>query len=209
LNLTWPAGERLWRCHDAAWGPAAFYPGDTTHRGRFHPFTPAGALGPLPVLYAADDVDGALSESVFHDVPVRGDKHVPHAKLRHRVLSALEVTRDLRLVDLTSPGLSRLGLTRAELIDSDARSYPDTAPWTAALHDHPLGADGLLWVSRQHDTSRCVVLFADRVPAGELQPTTPVTTLPLALGAGLELASVAADRAGITITDIPGTHHRP
>ena len=39
----------------------------------------------------------------------------------------LTATRDLRLADLTGYGLRRLGGTRAEIIDSDPRSYPHTA----------------------------------------------------------------------------------
>ena len=127
------------RCYNAAWGSRDFYPGDVTHRGRFHPIRPTGALADLPVLYGADSSLGALSESVFHDVPVRGTKHVPYASLRHRLLIELAPTRDLSLIDLTSLGLHRLRVSRAELIESDPRSYSDTTAWGRTLHDHPRG----------------------------------------------------------------------
>jgi hypothetical protein len=58
----------------------------------------------------------------------------------------LRPTRPLRLVDLTSVGLGRLGLTRVELIESGPRHYRRTAAWTRTLHAHPEHVDGLLWV---------------------------------------------------------------
>jgi hypothetical protein len=101
------------------------------------------------VLYGAGDVDGALidgalSETVFHEVPIRGSKQLAHAQLVHRLVVALVARRDLILVDLTSDGLRRLGPTRGELIEFDSRSYPQTAAWARALHDHSARVDGLL-----------------------------------------------------------------
>lgn len=203
LLHTWPAGQQFHRCYDIDWGARESYAGTAARRGRFHPIAPNGAQEPLPVLYGASDVDGALSETVFHDVPVRGTKHVPYAMLLHRLVVALVPRRDLTLVDLTSPGLRRLELTHRELIDSDPRSYRATASWAEALHDHPSRPDGLLWVSRQHNTSTALVLFGDRVPLEDL--TAAPDSVPLALGAGEGLAAVclAANRAGITVTDLP------
>lgn len=203
LLHTWPAGQQFHRCYDIDWGAREFYAGSRTRRGRFHPIAPKGFHLPLPVLYGASDVDGALSETVFHDVPVRGTKHVPYAMLLHRLVVALVPRRDLTLVDLTSPGLRRLELTHRELIDSDPRSYRTTAWWAQTLHDHPTQPDGLLWVSRQHNTSRALMLFGDRVPLEDL--TAAPDAVPLTLGAGEGLAAVclAANRAGITVTDLP------
>ncbi|CCG02208.1 conserved protein of unknown function [Blastococcus saxobsidens DD2] len=201
LLTTWGAGERFHRCYDIGWGSRQFHAGDDAHRGRFHPFTPDGDTEPLPVLYGVGDVDGAVFETVFHDVPTRGVKRVPHAKLLHRVVVALAPKRDLTLVDLTSEGLRRLELTRGELIDSDARSYPDTAAWARALHAHPHGVDGLLWVSRQRDIGRALVLFGDRVQVEELE-VAPEVPLTLGAGRGLDLVAEAAGRAGITITGL-------
>jgi hypothetical protein len=92
-----------------------------------------------------------VSEIVCHDVPIRGGKQLAHAQLVHRLVVALVARRDLLLdlllVELTGDGLRRLGLTRGELIESDARSYPRTAAWARALHDHCARVDGLLWIS--------------------------------------------------------------
>jgi hypothetical protein len=51
---------------------------------------PDGGRDPVPVQYGASDVDGAVFETVFHDVPVRRATRVPHAKL---VIECLEVGR--------------------------------------------------------------------------------------------------------------------
>lgn len=202
LVTTWAAGRVFHRCFDINWGSRAFYAGGPGHRGRFHPFAVVRGRNPLPVLYGASDVDGALSETVFHNVPVRGSKHVTHAQLVHRVVVALEPTRDLQLVDLTSDGLRRLELTRVELIESDARSYPDTAAWARALHNHPHHLDGLMWVSRQRDTSLALVLFGDRVKQSDLAVAPGQVPLPLGSGPGLDTVAAAANRAGITIAGI-------
>jgi hypothetical protein len=190
------------RCYEVNYGAPQFSGGDPAHRGRFHPFTSVATAAAVEVLYGADDVDGALSETVFHDVPVRGDKRVPYAKLVHRLVVELVATRDLVLVDLTSPGLSRLRLSRGELIESDARSYPQTAAWARALHGHPEHVDGLTWVSRQHDTSRALVLFGDRVQLSQLEAAPGAVPLALGAGAGLDAVCEAANRADITVTGL-------
>ena len=90
---------------------------------------------------------------MFHDLPIRGSKHLAHAQLVHRLGVALIARRDLLLVDLTSDGPRRLGLTRGELIESDSRSYPRTAAWARALHDHWQRVEGgpRAWWCRQVD----------------------------------------------------------
>ncbi|MGH8862829.1 MAG: RES family NAD+ phosphorylase [Jatrophihabitantaceae bacterium] len=201
----WPEDVPIVRCHDVSWGSREFYAGSTRNRSRFSPFVARGRRKPLPVLYGADDQAGALSETIFHDLPASGPaKHVPYAKLLHAQLIELRPLRDLTLIDLTSDGLSRLGLTRSQLIESDPRSYPETAGWARVLHDHLIHPDGLYWVSRQHDTSRCFVLFSDRVKRANLAVAPKSLPLPLAIGAGFDIVCEAADRAGITITGIPG-----
>jgi hypothetical protein len=201
LKTLWPAHERFHRCYDVSWGSRDFYSSGPQHPGRFHPFTPAGRSGDLPVLYGAKDDIGALSETVFHDVPIRGTKHVPRSKLNHQLIIQLAPTRDLTLIDLTSDGLRWLNLSRVELIESDARSYAETAAWARALHDHSLKADGLMWVSRQHDLSQCLILFGDRVKVSELDIPADATPLPLGIGPGYDMVCHHADRAGITITN--------
>ena len=109
----WPADKDIVRVYDALYSPRGFWAG-ITRPGRFHPFTPTGAPGPVQVLYGSDRLAGAISETVFHDVPVRGTKHVPRATLRRKLAITLTAARDrdLRLADLTGYGLRRLGHPR-------------------------------------------------------------------------------------------------
>jgi RES domain len=196
----WPAGKDIVRVYDALYSPRGFWTGTPTRPGRFHPFTPTGAPGPVPVLYGSDRLAGAISETVFHDVPVRGTKHVPRATLRRKLAITLTATRDLRLADLTGYGLRRLGATRAEIIDSDPRSYPHTASWAHGLHAHREHLDGIQWVSRQYDTALALILFGDRVQETELDIAPSAIPMPLALGLGFDNVQDLADQADITIT---------
>jgi hypothetical protein len=156
------------------------------------------------VLYGADSLPGALSETVFHDVPRQGRRRtVAWVKLQHRIAIRLCSTRELRLADLTGAGLSRIGVERSQLLDTGSQYYPETARWAKAMHDHTERFDGMIWVSRQLDTSRAIVLFGDRVDGEELVVSDGV---PLTLGAGSgfdEVAALAADM-GIVITGLLG-----
>ena len=196
-----PAGSRLHRVHEAAWGSREFSAGSADRPGRFSPFTPEGTDAPLPVLYAALDLAGALSETVLHDVPVRGRKVVARSALVHKVAVTLLARRPLRLVDLTSNGLSRLGVARTELVESSARAYPTTASWARALHGAAERPDGLLWVSRQQDASTAVVLFGDRVGVDDLELAPEAWPMPLLVHEGYEAVAQIAAAAGITLTE--------
>lgn len=186
------------RCHHVAFGATEFNPG-LGRGGRFDPLVdPSGAK--VPTLYAAGDREGALSETVFHNVPARGEgKRVSRVSTLRLVLSPLACRRDLLLAQLFGLGLPRLGLTREELIESEADSYPQTRSWAAALHASPGRLDGLVWVSRQNDGAQALLLFGDRVERRDLEITDP--PLPLAFGRGLEELQGAAERARILVYD--------
>src|SRR5436190_187148 len=47
-------------------------------------------------------------------------------------------------------GLRKIGVTRSELIDTDADQYNATRRWAEVLFAREAGADGLIWISRQH-----------------------------------------------------------
>lgn len=198
LLLRWEKGSPLVRCHDVRFGATEFNPG--LGAGRFHPFEDARSGKAVPVLYAAGDLDGALSETVFHDVAVRGPgKKVERFALEAMVVSTLACERDLSLAQLYGYGLNRLGVTRLELIESGAEAYERTAAWAQALHVRDETIDGLIWVSRQNDGSRAIVLFGDRVSRSELRiAKNPVT---LYIHPGFDQVQEAAEKAGILILD--------
>jgi RES domain-containing protein len=197
LLTVWERDRAFLRCHDVRFGATEFNPG--FGKGRFHPFLD-GQGRAVPTLYGADRLAGALSETIFHNIPARGpDKRLGRAFLDPMVISALACGRDLTLVRLYGYGLRHLGITRAELIESEADGYLRTAAWARALHAKDERIDGLVWISRQHDESQALVLFGGRVPREELHLVRP--PLPLSFGAGLDEVERAAEEAGILIFD--------
>lgn len=193
----WPRGRSFVRCHDLRFAPRELNPG--FGRGRFHPFhDPAGR--PVPTLYAADRMEGALSETIFHEIPVRGPlKSIPRWRLKNLGVSSLSPARGLTLAQLYGLGLPRLGIARAELIASDVAEYPRTVLWAQALHAHRPDLDGLIWVSRQNDACFSLILFGDRVGDKDLQIVRP--PMVLASAAGFAHVQRAAEAAGIAILD--------
>jgi RES domain len=176
--------------------PNAFNP--TGGQGRFRPFD-CGTGNPVPTMYAANHMDGALAESVFHDVPAGGGPwSVPRASLFPLVRTILVPQRQLRLVDLTGWAHKALRLNGRGLIDCDPSEYPTTAMWAERFHDLNDHPDGLYWRSRQNDRCVAVMLFGDRVNGGELRPSFD-DTIALWQGDGLDEVSASAERANITI----------
>lgn len=197
----WPAGCVIHVIHDTAFAPESFNPGlDETGRlrkpTRFAPILDiAGQV--VPYLYGGATLDCAIFETVFHEVPIdAADKFVDLDAFAQRGYGEVVPRRDLKLVDLTSEGLHRLKVPKEELITSPARDYPLTARWAEALHRQCADADGLLWMSRQHDRDHALLLFGDRL-AGALS-SSRVGGGPLATNAALRDAVLeAAARAGI------------
>lgn len=191
---TWKAGRRLFRVHSEGVAANTFHPG--YGRGRFHPIRSAAARA-IPTLYAADKINGALSESVFRDITADGRVH--REDLRPLLLSRLIQETELQLIDLTGLAIRRLGLTRAELIEAPPRQYRDTARWAEALHGACPVAHGLMWVSRQFDTAKAIVLFGDRVAERSLRDEE--NSEPLHRGRGFQRVCEAAALANVTVVD--------
>lgn len=186
----------LLRCHDSRFGATEFNPG--LGDGRFHPLRTAGGAS-IPTLYGSDRLEGAVSETVFHNVPIRGPRRrIRLPALRSLMLSTLAPRRDLQLAQLHGHGLRRLQISRRELVESEASRYAWTRRWAAAIYRSGEDIDGLMWVSRQHDTSFAFVLFGDRVARDALEVIEP--PLPLAWGPGLERVWQAAEEADILLT---------
>jgi len=113
------------------------------------------------------------------------------------VASTLACDRALTLAQLYGFGLSRLEISRAELIEAEVDDYSHTAAWARALHASDPGIDGLVWVSRQNDASYALILFGDRVQRGSLQVVE--APKPLCFSPGFDDVLRAAEQAGITI----------
>ena len=164
----WPAGQVIHVIHDVAYEPHGFNPGvdaagTPRNPTRFAPIRDAKGRV-VPYLYGGSSLDCAIFETVFHNVPVDApDKFVDLDDFANRAHGQVVPQRDLHLVNLTTDGLHRLKVPKAELIASPPSDYLDTARWAEALHHQYSKLDGMLWMSRQRDRDQAVLLFGDRV----------------------------------------------
>ena len=118
----------------------------------------------VPSLYAADTLEAAIHETIFHDVPAAAKrKTVPRTLVQTRAHVRLEVLRDLRLAFLRGPDLRRWRIGRNSLIASSAKLFPETARWAGAIHHQFPEVHGLLWTSNQCDPDTAYLFFGDRV----------------------------------------------
>lgn len=197
LITRWSANHQLIRVHAQRFAATAFNPGHG--RGRFHPFSDtAGHI--VPVLYAANSIDGALAETVFRAVPLTGSlRAILRRNLSRLVFSRLLPRSALTLIDLRGHGLRRIGLKRNQLLETEADDYARTGRWARALHAVCPEAQGLIWISRQFDTSAVMVLFGDRVADDVLEAHEP--PIPLDRGTGLTQVRTSAEQAGIVVLE--------
>jgi hypothetical protein len=143
LIFTVKKGTMLYRHHLAGKDPVYF---GASGRNRFDdPDCPAShAFG---VLYVGEDPHCCFIESCGSTTGVPA---VSGAYLEARAMATLELTKDLRFLDLFSTG----GLTR---IGADGRlftgSYKIAQQWSRALRAHPSKPDGIRYPSR-HDHTR-------------------------------------------------------
>jgi RES domain-containing protein len=194
LMETWPAGKVIVRCHSPRYREQQF--NSTTHLARFRPFMHAGEI--VPTAYGANDLVGAVSETVFHEVPVRGpNRRILRSEIDRWVWCEVAPIRDVNLVSLHGAGLRRLQVTHGELIECDASWYAETVPWSDTLHDIDPSVDGLCWRSRQHNDSLAIILFGTRVTEADLRVERPAESL--ALKPGGDVVYQFAEDADITI----------
>lgn len=103
----------LYRIHGDRFAADAYNPGPTPARPT-HRFSFFGSPT-VPALYAADTPEGAVSETILHDVPVAGGR-IEAKTVRTRILSTVVVKQPLHLLALHGHGTRRsppLRLSRA------------------------------------------------------------------------------------------------
>ncbi len=188
------------RFNDSGLGDARFSPlwqggAPTAATPRQAAAADAGATSlrtPVPTLYAAATIEGALMESVLREVPTPSEGYLHDLQrdldgpLR---LSQVELVEPLQVVDLTKLGLQRMGLKPSQLFDTDADDYPRTRRWAEWLRGVTPAAQGLLWLSARQPESRAVMLFGDRIRRGavkagavRLRPLSDARVLAVLLG---------------------------
>ena len=188
-------GELLHRVHAPQFLGNEFNPcqGGAT---RFAPIRDAQGKC-IPTLYAADSIEGAIYETILHDVPLAAiRKSVPHQAVKDRRHSTLVVRRSLRLASLRAPDLMKWSLTPATLIGFLPTQYHRTALWAKAVHTQFVEVDGLIWTSNLCDPDAALLFFGDRVDASDLMVTGVRHGSD---GSFLEDACKAAQRANILI----------
>ncbi|HLW84654.1 MAG TPA: RES family NAD+ phosphorylase [Candidatus Sulfotelmatobacter sp.] len=204
-----PAGTVLFRCHKGGYPANSFNPNVGKHiavpeeGARFNPFPGAPAVN-IPTIYAADSLEAAALESIFHDVPHVPSPRYPMFRLGEWSYSELEVTRDLVLLELINPRLRQFlvpghteSITESELIHTPPSEYPHTRTWAQSFHAAAPNLDGLTWRPRLAGTGTSFVFFGDRFKNGDLQIHSSPT--PTAIGDGfLEIYGIAM-RAHIKI----------
>lgn len=147
-------GSTLFRVHSHRFGPTVFNPGtkSITASSRFAFF----GRPPVPVLYAAETPEAAISETILHDVPADGGR-VDRQLVENKILSHIINTRPLRLLSLHGHGFRRIGIAAEEVTRTVPRDYPKSVRWAEAAFE--AGFDGITWMSRHHDTSKAYVFF--------------------------------------------------
>lgn len=111
--------------------------------------------------YCGQQLDTAIAETVLHDeVPEKGQFKIRQEDIDARYLVTFAAGDDdngmLKLADLTGQHLKRLGGDNSLSAD---HPYAVSQQWGAAVHAHPAHVDGFLFVSKQLNNKRAVVVF--------------------------------------------------
>jgi hypothetical protein len=197
--ITWECGREMHRVHDDAYLGDQFNP-NSMGNARFSPIHDTdGAV--IPTLYAGTTLDCALMETIFHDLPFKtGFKPVSKRKMVRKAHTIVLPAIDLRLIDLSTIALHKLGIDRAHLIDTTKAQYPRTRRWAEALYSQFPDAQGLSWTSRRHDHAQAVMLFGTRVKTSDLTIAGPSTVLLEDSNAILPVVDLAT-KLGATLVD--------
>jgi hypothetical protein len=138
--------------------------GDT----RFAPIL-TGTGEPVHTYYVASTFEAACMESVLHDVALSPPGLFEVASLTHFRLVRLRLPASLRYVSFHTPYLPRLGIQRADLIDTLPVCYPHTRRWSQAAYRQCGEAQAIGYGSRRDDSARCLMLFKQRLPDPPLE----------------------------------------
>lgn len=196
MPMLLPGAQVLHHVYASRFAPDSFNPGFGL--GRFHPFQNASGQT-VPVYYAATSEEGSYCETLFRAVGdgLQACRRVSGKLLANYSHARVRLRRTLQLAHLSGNQLNQLGLTRAALLEPGPLHYEKTAAWAAMIHTAYPHLHGLAWISRQHDSSSCVMLFGDRVQPDQFDV---LSTLDLASNAGQIRADCVAQNLGIVIT---------
>lgn len=107
--------------------------------------------------YLGESLEVAIAETVLHDeMPLGGQFNLAANELERRHCVRFSAGSLLNLVDLTGTALKSL-VGSSEI--STVLTYDMPQRWSLALHKHPAGVDGLVYMSRHVNSRRAVVVF--------------------------------------------------
>jgi hypothetical protein len=94
------------------------------------------------------------------------------------VLSCIESTKPLLLVDLSSIGLMRMNFHRRDIIETSHTRYTTTRSLAKNLYVNEPNIQGFQWITRRIDIIKTIVLYKDRIKDDTLVlPSSPVSLL--------------------------------
>lgn len=168
-EVTFEVGHSLFRIHRGVHDPLYFSASDS---GRWDP--PVFARTEYGTCYLAESVLGAYLEVFARTVPIR------ESQINERLVSEIQVTRSLRLADLTSAALAGRVGPIPEL--SVGPSYTEAQQLSARLRD--AGFDGVRYHARHDPTagSRSIAVFSDAAASLGLTKTMPIPDHVIATG---------------------------
>lgn len=111
------------------------------------------------VMYVGETPEGAFVETCIRERPKGNLFSLSY--FEERKLTEISFSNLLRLVDLTGPGLSLLGVDNR----LTSGSYRAGQRWSRAFWNHPDHPDGILYCSRFNPSLRSIALF-DRAGSG-------------------------------------------
>ena len=126
---------------------------------------PDGTFG---VLYLATNLEGAFIETFGQET---GKRFVQESELEERAFSIFESSRPLRLVDITGPGLAKMGAD-ARLCAGDRNL---AARWSSAFYKHANQPDGIYFRARHDPAELCSAVFDRAEPFLKVAQTIGLT----------------------------------
>ncbi|MFD4293259.1 RES family NAD+ phosphorylase [Rhodococcus sp. NPDC058532] len=152
------AGTSLWRIHSAARGAADLNPAPRPRPrvgGRYDSLD-----GSYAYLYVGDSPAAAVAETLCRSLPVgQSPRLIPRVRIAGRVLSELQTTRAVRVVDLTGTGAARIN-AEVWLTKCDPSGYLHTRRWAAAILAANPDADGIGFRPRHDENTLSWMLAA-------------------------------------------------
>ncbi|MEU7830553.1 MULTISPECIES: RES family NAD+ phosphorylase [unclassified Nonomuraea] len=167
-----PQGTRLWRVHSVTREAHEFNPLPANHKiggGRFD----STSLRFYPYLYAAAEKSTALMETIVRSLlfDKTGGRAVVRAVIKKLRLSAIELTRDVRVLILADQqDLSGICATEW-LVHAEAVDYDLTRRWAMWVHGRdwreqgrgwPGAPQGMVWQAKRDSPRHAMMFFGDR-----------------------------------------------